>query len=220
MLISVSGFIGAGKDTVADYLVQEHGFKRESFANTLKDAVAAVFGWPRAMLEGLTDESRAWREQKDEWWSRRLDMDITPRWVLQYWGTNVLRQHFHDDIWIASLERKLTNYAGDIVITDCRFPNEVTALKNVGAKFVTVERGVPPSWYSIAIKANRGDSKAQQWLQAEGIHPSETSWVGTNFDVVLQNRGSLEDLYANIRNQVLAPLPSMVSDSELSLAGS
>ena len=47
MIIGICGFIGSGKDTIADYLVNFHGFRRESFANTLKDAVAAVFGWDR-----------------------------------------------------------------------------------------------------------------------------------------------------------------------------
>ena len=51
MIIGVCGLIGAGKDTIADYLVNVHEFRRESFANTLKDAVAAVFGWDRTLLE-------------------------------------------------------------------------------------------------------------------------------------------------------------------------
>jgi dephospho-CoA kinase len=58
MIIGVCGFIGSGKDTVADYLVNFHEFRRESFANTLKDAVAAVFGWDRTMLEGRTKTAR------------------------------------------------------------------------------------------------------------------------------------------------------------------
>jgi hypothetical protein len=106
MILGICGLIGAGKDTIADYLVNIHEFKRESFATTLKDAVAHVFGWDRDLLEGRTKQSRAWREQRDEWWSARLGMDITPRWVLQFWGTEVARRSFHDDIWIASLENK------------------------------------------------------------------------------------------------------------------
>jgi len=40
MIIGVCGFIGSGKDTIADYLTNFHGYRRESFANSLKDAVA------------------------------------------------------------------------------------------------------------------------------------------------------------------------------------
>ena len=57
MIIGVCGLIGAGKDTIADYLVNIHEFRRDSFAATLKDAVAAVFGWDRDMLEGRTRSS-------------------------------------------------------------------------------------------------------------------------------------------------------------------
>ena len=60
MIIGVTGFIGSGKDTIANYLVAKHGFVRDSFAGTLKDAVAQVFGWDRELLEGLTPEAREW----------------------------------------------------------------------------------------------------------------------------------------------------------------
>ena len=120
MIIGITGLISSGKDTIADYLTTYQGFKRISFAASLKDAVAAVFDWDRESLEGTTKASRVWREQKDEWWSNRLKMDITPRWVLQYWGTDVCRNHFHNDIWVASVEHRLLNSKEDIVITDCR----------------------------------------------------------------------------------------------------
>lgn len=58
MLIGVVGFAGSGKGTVADILVRDHGFKKLSFADALKDAVATIFGWERHLLEGDTDESR------------------------------------------------------------------------------------------------------------------------------------------------------------------
>ena len=64
MIIGVCGLIGAGKDTIADYLVNIHQFRRESFANTLKDAVSAVFGWDRELLEGRTAQAREWREDR------------------------------------------------------------------------------------------------------------------------------------------------------------
>lgn len=213
MIIGICGFIGSGKDTVADYLVNSHGFRRESFASTLKDAVAHVFGWDRTMLEGRTKQAREWREQRDEWWSTRLGQDITPRWILQYWGTEVCRKGFHDDIWIASLENKIRNSRDNIVISDCRFPNEIKAIKNAGGKVIRVTRGGNPEWYQDALNVNAGRGNmswmlSKDKLQKLGIHASETAWVGTEFDAVLDNNGSIDDLYKEIKNLVQLDLAS------------
>ena len=206
MIIGVCGFIGSGKDTVADYLTNFHGFRRESFANSLKDAVAQVFGWDRTMLEGRTTSAREWREQVDPWWSERLKMpNLTPRWILQYWGTEVCRKAFHDDIWIASLENKLRNSKDDIVISDCRFPNEIKSIKAAGGQIVCVNRGIQPHWVDIAIQANRGSANAQDWLKNEKIHASETAWVGTAFDHVFDNNGSIDELFAQVKGLVQDP---------------
>lgn len=198
-IIGICGFIGSGKDTAADYLVNFHEFRRDSFAATLKDAVAAVFGWDRELLEGRTKQAREWREQVDPWWAERLNMpELTPRLVLQLWGTEVCRRSFHDDIWIASLESRLRNSKDSIVISDCRFPNEIKAIKNAGGIVVCVERGIQPHWVDIAVQANKGVESAANWLANEKIHASETAWVGTNFDYILDNNGTVDDLYKRI----------------------
>jgi len=204
MIIGICGFIGSGKDTIADYLVNFHEFRRDSFAATLKDAVAAVFGWDRELLEGRTKQARAWREQVDPWWSQRLNMPgLTPRLVLQLWGTEVCRRSFHDDIWIASIENKLRSASDNIVISDCRFPNEIRSIKQAGGMVIRVHRGPDPAWYHMALSANQGVEGAWQALQAFGVHASETAWVGTDFDAVVDNNGSIEELYAQIKNLVL-----------------
>ena len=205
MIIGVCGFIGSGKDTIADYLTNFHGYRRESFANSLKDAVSAVFGWDRTMLEGRTKEAREWREQVDPWWAARLNMPhLTPRWVLQYWGTEVCRKSFHDDIWIASVENKLRNSKDDIVISDCRFPNEIKSIRDAGGIVVRVKRGDDPEWYKDACDANAGErcmnwALARRRLEQLGIHASETAWCGTKFDAVLYNDASIDDLYKQIK---------------------
>jgi hypothetical protein len=210
MIIGCVGFIGSGKDTAADYLVQEFGFQRDSFAATLKDAVAAVFGWDRELLEGRTKEAREWREQIDPWWSERLNMpNLTPRWVLQHWGTEVCRNAFHNDIWIASLENKLRRSGNNTVISDCRFRNEVEAIKNQGGRVIWIQRGITPHWYDIAAKANHGDDSACRWLEAEGIHASEYSWAGTQFDHVVGNNGSISSLYSQLNNLLVTDLAPM-----------
>jgi len=198
-IIGICGFIGSGKDTAADYLVNFHEFRRDSFAATLKDAVAAVFGWDRELLEGRTKQSREWREQVDPWWAERLKKpELTPRLVLQLWGTEVCRRSFHDDIWIASLESRLRNSRDNIVISDCRFPNEINSIKQAGGKVVWVQRGELPSWHIMAAKANRGDIVAAEKLKQLGIHASETAWVGTDFDYIVDNNGTVDDLYKRI----------------------
>ena len=201
MIIGITGLISSGKDTIADYLTTYQGFKRISFAASLKDAVAAVFDWDRESLEGTTKASRVWREQKDEWWSNRLKMDITPRWVLQYWGTDVCRNHFHNDIWVASVEHRLLNSKEDIVITDCRFSNEVAAIKNAGGVAIRVQRGLNPEWYDSAIAYNRGPNGNSSWalskmkLDNMKIHASEYSSIGLKYNYIIENNGTIDELH-------------------------
>ena len=219
MIIAICGLIGSGKDTIADYLQNIQQFRRESFAHTLKDAVAAVFGWDRELLEGRTRESREWRETVDAWWATRLDMpDLTPRWVLQYWGTEVARKGFHDDLWIASLENKLRNTHDDIVISDCRFPNEIQAIKRVGGIVIRVTRGPEPEWYELARTVNQGPTRNTKWrlsktqLDSYGVHVSETAWIGTEFDYVVDNNAyGLDSLYQQIKHLVVN-LPAAKED--------
>jgi hypothetical protein len=124
--------------------------------------------------------------------------ELTPRLVLQLWGTEVCRRSFHDDIWIASLEARLLNTQDNIVISDCRFPNEIKAIKNAGGQVIWVQRGIMPHWYDIAVQANKGSRNAIEWLKTEGIHASETAWVGTTFDAIVDNDHSIEDLYKQL----------------------
>jgi hypothetical protein len=90
----------------------------------------------------------------------------------------------------------------DVVITDCRFPNEIAKLKNQDAKIVWIKRGIIPHWYDIAARANKGDLKAAEWVKQESIHSSESSWAGTSFDYVIENDSSIEKLYSQLKNLV------------------
>jgi len=130
--------------------------------------------------------------------------------VLQVWGTEVARRNFHDDIWIASLENKLRKTTDDVVISDCRFPNEIAAIKRAGGVVVQVKRGPDPEWYSFAETINRGPEHNLQWSWAKtqmekfNIHTSETAWIGTKFDAVIDNNADgLDQLYQQVKDLVL-----------------
>jgi len=198
MIIGVCGLIGSGKDTIADYLVNIHQFRRDSFAASLKDAVSAVFGWDRDMLEGRTRSSREWREQVDTWWAERLGMPhLTPRWVLQNWGTEVCRRGFHEDIWVASVENKLRRSTDDVVISDCRFPNEVQAIRAAGGRVIRVVRGDLPHWWHFAVEHNEHMNTTYP-----EVHASEWSWANQDFDAVIDNNGSIGELYDRVNDLV------------------
>ena len=190
MLIGLVGLIGSGKDTVAARLVDRHGFKRDSFAKSLKDATANIFGWDREMLEGQTKKSREWREQPDVFWSERFGKSVTPRWVLQYFGTEVCRGGMLDSIWVDSL---VARYTGDkTVISDTRFVNEIKTIRQQGGKIILVKRGLIPS---------------REEMQASGAHQSEWDWIGCKFDHVLENDSTLE-----ILNQKVDDLIRLLQD--------
>ena len=181
MLIGLVGLIGSGKDTVADRLMQQHGFARDSFAKSLKDATASIFGWQRELLEGQTTDSRQWREQPDEFWSKKFKKEITPRWVLQHFGTEVCRGNMLDSIWIDSF---VARYKGEkTVISDTRFVNEIQTIRELGGRIVLIKRGEIPS---------------REEMQASGAHRSEWDWIGCKFDHVLENNETIDQLYENV----------------------
>jgi hypothetical protein len=187
MLIGVVGLIGSGKDTVSKRLEQKHGFRRDSFAKSLKDAVSAMFNWDREMLEGNGDNSRQWREQPDKFWSKKFGKTVTPRWVLQHFGTEVMRQHMHDAIWIDSC---LSRYDGKpTVISDTRFQNELKTIKENNGQIILVKRGELPT---------------RKQMQDKGAHKSEWDWMGWNFDHVIDNDGNKEDLYKKVDDLIVS----------------
>ena len=200
MIIGICGLIGSGKGTVADVLVDQ-GFTKVSFADKLKDGVSTIFGWDRAMLEGDTDESRQWREQRDDFWSAETEMEVTPRLVLQLFGTDCLRNGFHDGVWVSLLKKHMLDNPGNYVIPDVRFRNEQNMIRELGGEIWRVQRGDIPEWYGCAMLDNTTGSDL---MEEYDVHPSEYKWIDMNnkFDVTLYNEGTIEDLRQLVLNEI------------------
>jgi|TARA_B110000977_G_scaffold28272_1_gene36147 hypothetical protein len=194
MIIGICGLIGSGKDTVADILVQENNFKKLSFADKLKDGVSAVFGWDRVMLEGNTEKSRAWREQEDTFWSNETGRTITPRLVLQEFGTDCMRNGFYDGIWVSLVKQEIQqNPNKNYVIPDVRFENEAKMLKSIGGDVWRIRRGPDPVWFRMYVDLQ---------VEPTDVHKSEWAWANIAFDNVLDNSGSLLELRSRVKGHL------------------
>ena len=188
MIIGLCGIQGAGKDTVGDILVSEYGFIKLTFASTLKDIVSVLFSWPRDLLEGITEESRIWRETVDDFWTEKTGFEnFTPRKALQLIGTDLFRIHFCNDIWSNIVENKIittlkNNPKTNIVVSDCRFSNEFNLIKQF------------PDSYIIKVVRTPDISLN------DSSHSSETEWLNYNFDEILQNDNSICELKIKLKS--------------------
>lgn len=195
MIIGLLGFIGSGKGTAGEILA-EKGFVKLSFADSLKDATSAIFGWPRDLLEGDTIVSREFRETVDPFWSKKFGKDITPRYILQIMGTEVMRNNLLNSIWVDSLERKIYQHE-NVVITDVRFINEIKFLKDLGGILLQIDRkSTRPEWFNLIDQYDK--------LEEMNIHRSEYEWYDNKcIDRIIENDGNFEDLELKLLDVVV-----------------
>ena len=196
MIIGICGLIGSGKDTIADHLVKDHKFVKISFADKLKDTVATLFEWDRDLLDGKTEQSRLWREQEDHFWSKELKKKVTPRYVLQVFGTECMRDGFYDGIWVSMLKKKVTeNPDINWVIPDVRFENEVKVLKEIGGEVWWVKRGQLPMWFRMYQDIGQ---------KPKDVHASEWAWANTNFNAVFENNSTINSLKNQVQDHLVS----------------
>lgn len=182
ILIGLSGWARAGKDTCAQHLVEKYGFERHGFADALRESLYALNPWIRLTQE----EARAvfgaraggpalirLRELVDRvgWEAAKSCAEV--RESLQHLGKEGGRDVIGEDVWVRALLRR---YAGGRwVISDVRFPNEANAIADLGGSILRVHRlGFGPL----------------------NDHASETSLDDYRFDAHVNNVGTLEDLPA------------------------
>jgi hypothetical protein len=190
--IGISGKKGSGKNTVASiiqYLTcgsklsfkdfQEvdmlhfHKWDIVAFADKLKEITARLLDVDYTLLDDQDFKSKAL------WVHPNSGIDITPRYVLQFLGTELGRE-LHPDIWIKALiNSHPRNIFKNLIITDVRFPNET--------KFIKENKG-------IIIRVNRPG------LVSNDTHSSETSLDNYNFDIVIENDSTVENLIEKVKD--------------------
>ena len=194
-IISISGPIGSGKDTIAQ-IIQEitpyHKWEIQKWAGKLKTIGELISGIPKEKFE---DQEFKYTNLPAMW--DKDGVPMTVRDLLQLLGTEAMRNGLHENVWVNALmseylattvtvgtnefdfseEDQMPNW----IITDTRFPNELEAAKTRNG---------------ISIKVHRPGSKSDA-KQAQ--HASETALNNvTDWDYVISNDGDLDDL----RNKV------------------
>lgn len=193
MKVAFCGLAGSGKNTCANIT----RLPRYSFAASVKDAVSCIFSWNRDYLEGNTPSAREWREQVDTWWAKKLGIpNFSPRFALQHFGTEIMREHFHPDIWVMCLERRLPE--DNFVVTDLRFPNEAKMLQKLGCKIIYVSKHDHLS-KTLEHSAMYGTS-AENIAKTYNLHLSEVSCLTFWKDYVIVNNSDLNNLEKQVNN--------------------
>ena len=168
MIIGLSGLKGSGKSTAAGFLVED-GFVKMSFAEPIKRMLACV---------GLSHED-LYGDSKEEV-NDILD-GKTPRYAMQTLGTEWGRDLISSNIWVNIVKHDILKIKDDVVIDDCRFPNEVAMILSLGGVIVYIDRG--------------GKS---------GDHVSEREVKSLYKHYTVRNEGSLNDLHIPIKYVIVA----------------
>lgn len=205
MILALSGKKKSGKDTIANFLVKDHGFKKLSLATPLKDLIVKVFKIDKDLLynENKKDEHLDYfitidyhhldkiREIVSEEWGFPIDYETrenieefhgkeikTPRQLMQTIGTDLIRKHIRDDVFIVLLLEQIKKTERPIVIADARLQNERETLLSVGAILGLVKRDI--------IK-NEDDHISENDLGEED-----------EYDLIVDNNIDLQQLRAEI----------------------
>jgi hypothetical protein len=201
-ILALAGKISSGKDTVANIIKKidaESDWQIKKFAYKLKQIASIISGIPIHLFE---DQSFKETYMSDVWdlyvkedktlfsengaYNSQRHVKMKVRDFLQKIGTEAMRDKLHYNTWVNALMvdyKKTKNSEEEYVmpnwiITDVRFPNEYDTIKNQNG---------------IIIRVNRDSTITNN-------HVSETALDNHEFDYVINNNGSISDLYNNVTN--------------------
>lgn len=189
-IVALGGLAGSGKTELSDYMVGSLGYRRVKFADPIK-----------RMLEELIRYNTGPEAQIDEYTEGSLKEIPTnylggqsARYAMQTLGTEWGRQLIDPDIWVDAAYRqinRLVNSNSSVVVDDVRFPNELAMLNKLGALTIWIER---------------------EGTIANTDHPSENSVRRSDFSVLIENNGTVEDLERSARELMIVNLDNFNND--------
>lgn len=181
-LIGIAGKAGSGKDAIADHLWEHHSFLKMAFADALKLSASSMFGID---LNYFYDRDK--KEERIEYWG------LSPRQIAQLLGTEAVRGVFGDDFWVRRwyLSFLLMKDTDHVVVPDVRFELEAEFIRRLGGTILHVRR----------------PTAGLQGM--DGLHVSERGIRHDSNDLVIDNDGTLDDLYSKADQ-----LPLLVKDCD------
>jgi hypothetical protein len=183
-IIGLTGQAGSGKDTVADFLCETHGFVQVTLADPIRAGLTTMFG--------LREEYFSDRELKERtipWIGR------SPRELMQMLGTEWGRKLVNPDIWISLAEAKVKRlrkapdylHISGIVISDVRLENEAAWIRNQGGEIWHIWRIVGRSMLTEATKS----------------HSSERGIAVADGDHIINNNSSAIEVLHEIIHKII-----------------
>lgn len=169
-IIAFSGRKQSGKTVCCEFLrelLTSNGYKDiviYNFADPLKEDICMnMFGLTYAQCYGEDDNKN---ELVDAYWDGR---QLTARDLMQLVGTDIFRK-LNNNVWVNALINKIKRSNHDIVIvSDCRFPNEIEAIKQNNG---------------LVFRLNRNPHKSDH-ISESILDATHYDW--TNFSSVINN---------------------------------
>lgn len=147
-----------------------------NFADPLKQMCIDILGFTHQQCYGTDDNKN---EKVNCFWPDSKNQ-MTSREVLQYIGTDIFRA-IQTNVWADATIRKIQKNKNQLsLIADCRFPNEVDAIKNAGG---------------IVIKLNR-DLYQSSHISENALE--DNVYDQSNFDLIIDNSSMTENAKNNL----------------------
>ena len=182
-LIGLVGRARSGKDTLADLLVEQHGYTKLAMADRLREMATDIDPVVGAETASPYTSARLIRYSDAVGtlgYERAKDVYPELRRFLQRLGTEGVRKHLGADVWVRMAERRMGSTDGPLVFTDIRFPNEADMIRRNGGVIIAVDRG------------GRGDGHVSEDLDQ----------LVAEADRVIANHGTLAEYLAEVERTI------------------